>query len=361
MAKTRSRGPVSPKTPLSEKTKKVKSKAAVEASPSARKVKSGRVTKTPEKKKSTEAKKTPLTPVTDKVATGALEQLVKFVGEQDKPAKLELFDDEDDKSTYLQITTKKFYSNKPNFKPKVIKLSNTPITQDQFEDFKICLIVRDDLITSEAQIEQIESENIKHLSKIYTLKDIKTEFKPFEKRRQLYDDYEMFLVDDALMNSLPSLLGKVFYDNGNSKIPLPIRITSTGNPKQLSLTTLKNQVEKSLNSTFFLPPVGVNVLVKIGAINKHEISKLAENIKDVVQSFDISSLRSIMVKTTSSPALPLFYSEKIYEESDVIENVKKDKKSKEKKLSAFERGLLEIGTPEDVTKIIGKKLGQKLK
>lgn len=362
MAKTRSKGPISPKTPLSDKMKKIKSKSAVEASPSLRKVREGKIDKKVKKspKKVQPIEESPVEEskelVSNKVAQGALRELKKYVEANEKPNKLELFDDEDDKNVYLQITTKKYFSDKPNFKPKVIKLSHSIIQQ---EDFKTCLIVRDQLITETSQLDKIEGENISTLSKILTLKDLKTEFKPFEKKRQLYNDYDLFLVDDALLNSMPSVLGKVFYDKGNSKVPLPIKVVSNSNPKQFSIQTFKNQLEKCLTSTFFLPPMGVNILIKFGIINKTLDNDLVDNLQDILKTFNKDTLRSIMLKTSTSPALPLFYNDKIYDDSDILKT--KTKKEKSNELSAFEKGLLEIGDVDEVTKIVGSKLSRKLK
>ncbi|CAH6721410.1 proteasome-interacting protein Cic1p [[Candida] jaroonii] len=366
MAKTRSKGPISPGTPLSDKMKKIKTKSSVEASPSLRKVKEGKIDK---KVKKSPKKIHPVEEetieesgelVSNKVAQGALKELKKYVETQEKPNKSELFDDEDDKNVYLQITTKKYFSDKPNFKPKVIKLSHSIISKSSdSEDFKTCLILRDQLITENSQLEKIEGENISTLSKILTLKDIKTEYKPFEKKRQLYNDYDLFLVDDALLNSMPSLLGKVFYNKGNSKVPLPIKVVSSSNPKQFSVQTFKNQLEKCLSSTFFLPPMGVNILIKFGIINKNLDNELVENLQDILKTFNKDSLRSVMLKTSTSPALPLFYNDKIYDDSDILKA--KSKKEKSNELSAFEKGLLEIGDVDEVTKIVGSKLSRKLK
>lgn len=369
MAKTRSRGPISPRTPLSDKTKKIKVKTKNEPSPSVSKVKSGKVGKkkplTPQKLSKASTKASSVKPesdeiVTSKVAEGAIKELKKYVEKEQKSTKLELFDEEDDNNVYLQITTKKFYSDKPNFKPKIIKLRHSFFNSDNTNDFKICLIIRDQLIVNSDQVDAIENERIPNLSKILTLKDIKTEFKPFEKRRQLYNEYNMFLVDEALLNSLPSALGKVFYNNGNSRIPLPIKVVSSSHPKKFSIETFKNQVEKCLMSTAFLPPIGVNILIKFGIINKSLISDLIDNLQDVVRTFDKHSLRSVMLKTLDSPSLPLFYNDKVYDESDILEETKTPKVRKND-LSSFEKGLLEIASVDEVSKIVGKKLSKKLK
>lgn len=374
MARTRSTGPVSPKTPLSDKMKKIKTKSEVEQSPSINKVKKGKIEKKPKKSAAKvadkpkakpaskpEAKSQTVEAVSEKVATGAITELKKYTEKEGKPTKLELFDEEDDQNVYLQITTKKFYSSKPNFKPKVIKLSNSIFQKDPTDEFKTCLILRDQLITSESEVESLENEGIPTLKKILTLKDIKTEYKPFEKKRQLYNEYDLFLMDDALLNSMPGLLGKVFYNQGNSKIPLPIRVTSSSNQKQFSTVTFRNQLEKCLSSTFFLPPMGVNISIKFGVINKSLIPELVQNLQDVLKTFDLSSLRSVMVKTLDSPALPVFYNDNIYDDSDIAENVKAEKPTDPTQLSAFEKGLLEIGDVDQVSKVVGKKLKQKLK
>lgn len=369
MAKTRSKGPVSPKTPLSDKKKKIKAATKEEPSPSARKIKNVKVNKLeknqePEPKPSTASASESTQMVSDKVAQGAIKELRKYVDNNDneKPEKLELFDDEDDKNVYLQINTRKFYSDKPNFKPKVIKLTHPIINiEDETTDFKTCLIIRDQLITTNEQVEAIENENIPSLEQIVSLTTLKQDYKNFEKRRQFYNDYDLFLVDDALLNSMPSLLGKIFYSNGNNKLPLPIRVVSNGNPKQFNVTTFRNQLSKCLSSTSFLPPMGVNISIKFGIINKFTDSQLADNLKDILTHFNKESLRSILLKTSTSPSLPLFYSDKIYQDSDVVGDDSTKSSTTKNNLSAFERGLLELGNPEDVSKIGGRKLNQKLK
>lgn len=289
-------------------------------------------------------------------ASQAIAQLIKFAQREntssEKPGLFE--DDAESQNLYLQIAAKKYYSSKPNFKPKVIRLSH-PI-QDK-DSIKTCLIVRDLLITTNEQLEKIEAENLPTLKQIVLLKQLKTEYKPYEKRRQLYSEYDLFLVDDALMNTLPTVLGKVFYGS-NTKIPLPVRVTSATNPKEVSVVTISNQLNKCLESTYYLPPVGVNVSVKFGSI-EIEPKELVQNLNDVLALFDKEALKSVSVKTEQSPSLPLFYTDSLYSEEDVLEEEEsKAKKAStdEVKLSTFEKGLLELGDVDEVAKLIGKKM-----
>ena len=107
--------------------------------------------------------------------------------------------------------------------------------------------------------------------------------------------------------------------------------------------------------------MGVNISIKFGIINKFTDSQLADNLKDILTHFNKESLRSILLKTSTSPSLPLFYSDKIYQDSDVVGDDSTKSSTTKNNLSAFERGLLELGNPEDVSKIGGRKLNQKLK
>ena len=88
---------------------------------------------------------------------------------------------------------------------------------------------------------------------------------------------------------MPNTLGKVFYSKGssNDKIPIPIKVTSTTtgsqtNGKQLSIVTLTNQLNKVLNNTYYLPPIGNNITIKIGKL-KFDNNDLIANINDVVK------------------------------------------------------------------------------
>lgn len=297
----------------------------------------------------------------------AVKALAKFVAgeaaeKESSNGKAQLFDDNDEnKSVFVQINTKKFQASKPNFKPKTIKLSHL-IHDDGENNFKVCLILRDQLITSEEQLLKVEDANLRSLHQIVLLDTLKKEYKNFEKRRQFYSEYDMFLFDDALMNLMPTLLGKTFYGKGNLKLPIPIRVTSTSNPKALSLDTVKNQLEKALLSTAYLLPVGVNISIKVGSFaGPLSNEEVAANISDVISSFDLSSLKSILLKTEASPALPLFETEKLFDEEDVQKEEPEENEDEDStgvKLSAYEKGLLELGDPDEVAKLIGKKMGQ---
>lgn len=282
--------------------------------------------------------------IPEEITEKAISELKKYITRQSQQEieskdskKSKLFDededDEDDKqneSFYLTIDSKKFWSSKPQFKPKSIKLtkplyennqnSTSNSNNDIIVDNNICLIIRDELIKSIDELNELDnSQSLSQISQIIPLNSIKTEYKSFEKKRELYHQFKIFLIDEAILNIMPNTLGKVFYSKGssNDKIPIPIKVTATktdsesqSNGKQLSIVTLTNQLNKVLNSTYYLPPIGNNITIKIGKI-KFDNNDLIANINDVVKSLDLDTIKSIHVKTSTSPAIPLFYTKSL--------------------------------------------------
>lgn len=391
MARTRSKGTASPKvaTPIKNKKSGVAEEDSSAISPS---VKNSKIKKPVKANKKVEVKETKkkesgkqeVQPqpqkqkqeqeqeaiaetnddlVSNKLALKAISELAQFLDREKNnksaESKNQLFDEDEDDETrklYLQINSKKYFSDKPEFKPKLLKVSKSIYDQ---ENVKTCLIIRDQLVSTSSEIEAIEAENLPTVSQIIPLKVLKSDYKNFEKRRQLYSQYDIFIVDDALINLMPTVLGKVFYDSGNNKVPLPVRVTNSKETKKLSLTTLKNQLIKCLESTYYLPPMGATVSIEIGSItSQFDHNQLAQNLLEVLKQVDSNLIKSIMLKTTNSPSLPLFYTEELFTDADKLENVESSKELSEDgvKLSAFEKGLLQLGEPSEVAKIIGKEL-----
>ncbi|KAI5962981.1 uncharacterized protein KGF55_002773 [Candida pseudojiufengensis] len=368
MAKTRSKGPVSPvankiKSPGKvTKPRKVSSKEKKISSKNSESLEDGQAEHSTESNSSI---------IPSSVIKKAIIELEKYITrdkqekqESNEKSKSQLFDEDvinEANTLYLIIESKKFFSAKPQFKPKTIKLSKSMYN---FKELKTCLIIRDQLVKTNEEIEKIENENLPTISQILPLKSLKTEYKPFEKRREFRNDYDLFLADEAILNTLPNVLGKVFYDS-NNKVPLPVRVTNSSNNSELSITTLKNQLDKILNSTFYLPPQGTVVSIKVGHISnededetKFTNDELSDNVRDIVKSFDLDTLKTIMIKTGTSPAIPLFYTDKLYTDEDILDDITSTEADEEVnvELTPFEKGLLQLGDLETVSKVLGKKL-----
>lgn len=298
------------------------------------------------------------------VAQAVLE-LKKYFQRQEEnkeEQKSSLFDDEDDdesKHLIVEVELKKYYTSKGEFKQKSIRLTK-PYRKEN-EALKTCLFIRDSLITNDEQLEEVENAKIPTLLKILTLTELKTVYKTFEKRRELYQEYDLFVVDDAILSSMPATLGKTFYNNDITKFPVCIKVASTKNTKKLSLQTLKNQIDNTLSSTQFLPPAGTKIELPIGAASKaFTDEELISNVGDVVKFFQPEQLVTIGLRSKDSPVLPLFYTEKLYSDEDIAENATEEKED-EVEDDVLTKALLELGDEESVKKTLGNKLRQKKK
>lgn len=296
-------------------------------------------------------------------AQKAISELQKYLERESEltEEKNQLFDDDEDsfRDLYVEIETKKYISEKPEFKPRLIELAKPYLREN--EELKSCLFLRDNFISNDEQLEQVEQADIPSLKKILTLTQLKTIYRTFEKRRELYSEYDLFLVDDALLSSMPNVLGKTFYMNEKTKFPINIRVASTKKQNELSLVTLSNQVNKVLSSVPYLPPVGNSVSIKIGTLNDlYTQADLLDNLHNVLKTFPESLLLTVGIKTEKSPVLPLFYTDKIFSDSDVLENVAEQAEEAQTD-DVYTKALLELADEETVAKALGNELRKKKK
>ena len=59
--------------------------------------------------------------------------------------------------------------------------------------------------------ELLQGKGVKEVKEIIPLKAIKTEYVPFEAKRNLSNAFDVYLADARIMRLLPGLLGKNFY------------------------------------------------------------------------------------------------------------------------------------------------------
>lgn len=57
----------------------------------------------------------------------------------------------------------------------------------------------------------LAEQDIKFVSRVVGVKKLKGKFKPFEARRELAKEHELFLADERIMGLMPELLGNIFY------------------------------------------------------------------------------------------------------------------------------------------------------
>jgi ribosome biogenesis protein UTP30 len=72
----------------------------------------------------------------------------------------------------------------------------------------ICLITKD---PQREYKDLLGSHKIEFISRVVGIKKLKGKFKPFEARRMLLKENEMFLADERVIPLLPGLLGKKWF------------------------------------------------------------------------------------------------------------------------------------------------------
>lgn len=54
--------------------------------------------------------------------------------------------------------------------------------------------------------------NVKFINRVVGVSKLKGKFKPFEPRRELLREHELFLCDERISGLVPGLLGKMFFE-----------------------------------------------------------------------------------------------------------------------------------------------------
>ncbi|CAN3502743.1 proteasome-interacting protein Cic1p [Diutina catenulata] len=281
-------------------------------------------------------------------AIKAIDEIAKFVTRAAEEAaaassKSQLFEDdtEDIQNTvFLQLNKKKYFSDKPEFKPRTISLTNRIVP----EDARVCLIVRDGAVDRADDLEALTG-----VTQIVPVKALKTDYKNFEKRRAFHRDYDVFLVDTAVLNIMPTTLGKIFYKTG--KYPVPVDFQK----KEFEVADVQSEVDRVLASTWYMPPMGTVAQVKLGQLALGS-EALAQNLIEVAATLNLDDFRSVAVKSRASPALSLYLADKLYTDDDIENGDSAASKDDE---AVFEKALLALGTEDDVAKALGKKLKEK--
>lgn len=254
-----------------------------------------------------------------------------------------LADDDEEIPLLLQVSATKFFSDS-----KVLKMHQLSVPHPTIaEDASVCVITKDGLISKEL-MEEIEDMDLPHFGKIITVHDLKTTYKPYQSRRKLQSEFDIFLVDSNIVPMMPKLLGKIFYQR--NKLPQTIKMIEG---KKFNKDVFLKSYGEALTSIPFMLPMGVNLVLRIGFLGQ-DISHLMENLKVISEYFSKFQIRSFQLKLADSPSLPVYQVDKIYtaeeiaaadatvEEMKAVEKAKLAEQKKQEE-AIFQAGLKELG------------------
>lgn len=205
---------------------------------------------------------------------------------------------------HLQVSMKKI----PNLPEQTIKVN---LPHGLFTaDTDVCLFVKDlDKKSREFEVSEehfsdmLLEKGVNCVRKVIPLKALKLEYKPFEAKRNLSNEFDLFLADSRIIRLLPSLLGKNFF--GRKRNPIQV---------DLEAKDLKEEISKAVNNTrCILKNRGSSCLVTVG-YSDMTCDQIVENVLKTVEQLSQkfpggpNNIRSLHIKTTSSTSIPFYVS-----------------------------------------------------
>merc|ERR1712232_664576 len=229
-----------------------------------------------------------------KVKKGHLAKSIKAIVQlvQKKSANANPLLGVDAESMTLYFTLSKVPDRK-KMKPFMIPLPHS-LYNDKSE---ICFLCKDPQKHFKELL--LQKHPVPGITKVIGLDKLKRNYKSLEQKRALADSFDLFLCDISIAEMMPKILGDVFYSK-KKKPPIPVRLRET-NPEE--------NLKKAIAGTPLRIPAGPCLTVKFGRADMEEegLSKNAATvIAYVVRHLKDNPIVSISVKSTDSPALPVW-------------------------------------------------------
>ncbi|XP_047232086.1 ribosomal L1 domain-containing protein 1 isoform X2 [Girardinichthys multiradiatus] len=193
--------------------------------------------------------------------------------------------------------------------PKETQNIRIPLPHGQRPDTEeVCLFTRDEPKMTAEQTQRfykklLEERGVKNISEIIPYKSLKTEYKPYEAKRRLLGNFDMFLSDQRVRRLLPSHLGKHFYER--KKTPLCVNLQSKH---------LARDIQRIIQGTSLtVTNKGCCCMARV-AHSGMTADEVTENVEAAVQTV-VAKLRMgpimkvIHLKSQTSVALPIYTSD----------------------------------------------------
>ncbi|ORY24127.1 ribosomal protein L1p/L10e family-domain-containing protein [Naematelia encephala] len=232
-----------------------------------------------------------------------------------------------EESVWLVVNTKRG-STRKGMKPVRIQLPHPPLPPPPTTS--ICLITKPPQRTYKDLLSSPE-HNIKFINRVVDTDKLRGKWKPFEARRNLARENDLFLCDERVVPSMPGLLGKIFFDA--KKQPIPVN---------LQRKDLKAELGRAISSTYFHPSTGTSHSIRIATPPTSTSTQTVENILAALPSVIAlipegwENVLSIGIKMSSSALLPVWTSKLSGRFDKPVKDVemdgeKKDAKGKKRK------------------------------
>ncbi|KAL7868990.1 hypothetical protein AOLI_G00129780 [Acnodon oligacanthus] len=177
------------------------------------------------------------------------------------------------------------------------------------ESTEVCLFTRDEPNMTADQTERfykklLTQRGLKNIPEVIPFKALKTEYKPFEAKRRLLGNFDLFLSDARIHRRLPSHIGKHFYER--KKAPLSVDLESNH---------VVRDIERLVQGTrLSVTKKGSCCMVRV-AHTGMTVDEIVENIVTAVDTISSKlrmkgkSIKVIHLKSHTSVALPIYTSD----------------------------------------------------
>lgn len=166
---------------------------------------------------------------------------------------------------------------------------------------EVCLIVADSKETGHKEAKaRVREEKVAGVTKVIGVRKLRTDYKPFEAKRQLCGSYDLFVADERVVPLLPGLLGKTFFKKKKHPVPVGLR---GGNWAE--------KIRAAVDATYLYISGGPCSVVRTARLS-HTLEEVVENVLAVVDGVadkiprKWKNVQALYLKTQESAALPIF-------------------------------------------------------
>lgn len=208
---------------------------------------------------------------------------------------------EDDDVIYMHITLKSVPTGPRKDKPVRLALPHPIYEVGKAE---VCLFVKDRAGEGHKEAKErhqrMERAGKTGISKVIGISQLRKKYESFEAKRNLCNQFDVFLADDRVLPSLPKLIGKSFFRAKKQPIPVNVRGDNWA-----------NEVRKSLSGTFMVLPQGSCLNIKVALATQSE-DAIVENVDAALKAAcekipkKFANVQAVFLKTAESAALPIY-------------------------------------------------------
>ncbi|XP_072313022.1 ribosomal L1 domain-containing protein 1 [Eucyclogobius newberryi] len=194
--------------------------------------------------------------------------------------------------------------------PNKAQTIRIPLPHGQRADTdEVCLFTRDEPNMTPDQTQRfykklLEQRGVKCVSEVIPFQTLKKEYKPFEAKRRLLGNFDLFLSDDRVRRLLPSHIGKHFYER--KKEPLCVDLQSKH---------LARDIQRLVQGTTLKVTNKGSCCMARVAHSGMTADEVTDNIETTVQTITAKMqmkgplIKVIHLKSQDSVALPIYTSD----------------------------------------------------